>query len=217
MLAGLTRADVSNQAFPYLQIKEMVIAEVPCRVMRIGFTGELSYEIHCPRGSALHLWEALMEAGDLHGITPFGVEAQRVMRLEKGHLIVGQDTDATSDPLSARMEWVVKFDKEDFLGRWALSRKEREGTSSRLVGYLMKNAKVLPREGEQVVSAGQTVGWVSSARYSPTLSRSIGLCWVPREQAQEGASIKILTRGKTEDAEVVLGPFFDPDGGRVRS
>ncbi|MEK9136679.1 MAG: (2Fe-2S)-binding protein, partial [Bacteroidota bacterium] len=97
--------DLSNDAFPYMHIRTADVAGVPCRTLRIGFTGELSYEIHCPSGYALHLWEALMAAGEEFGIAPFGGEAQRVLRLEKAHIIVGQDTNALSDPFSANMEW----------------------------------------------------------------------------------------------------------------
>lgn len=217
LLQKLTDAPVDSDSFPYLHCRRLTLFGVDCLLMRIGFTGELSYEIHCPRASALHLWTCLMEAGGEFGIVPFGVEAQRVMRLEKAHLIVGQDTDATSDPISAGMRWAVKLDKEDFLGRWALSRIEAEGGSSRLVGYEMVESRIVPHEGEQVVAHGNTVGWVTSSRYSPTLSRSIGLCWVPAELAGEGTEISILTGGVERPARVCHGPFYDPSGERLRS
>ena len=117
VLEKLTERNLANKAFPYMRIRSARIAEVPCRLLRIGFTGELSYEVHCPSGYALHVWEALMDAGREFGIVPFGVEAQRILRLEKAHLIVGQDTDAMSDPLSANMAWAVKLDKPDFCGK----------------------------------------------------------------------------------------------------
>ena len=208
---------VDNESFPYLHLRELNLCGIDCQLMRIGFTGELSYEIHCPRASALHLWTELLKAGEEFGITPFGVEAQRIMRLEKAHLIVGQDTDATSDPISAGMKWAVKLDKEDFLGRWALSRIDAEGSSSRLVGYQMIDTEVVPHEGEQVVADGNTVGWVTSSRFSPTLSSSIGLCWVPKELSEEGCEISILTRGTRRAARVCHGPFYDPAGEKLRS
>lgn len=216
VLGRLTEADLSAEAFPYMHLREMELAGVSCRVLRIGFTGELSYEIHCPRAAALHLWQELLKAGEEDEIAVFGVEAQRVMRLEKGHLIVGQDTDATSDPLSAGMQWLVKLEKEDFLGRWALDRISTQGVRSRLVGYVMNESTVVPFEGEQVVRDGNTVGWVTSSRYSPTLEKSIGMCWVPADCAGPGSQITILTRDRERLAEVVELPFFDPEGHRLK-
>src|SRR5439155_16873388 len=101
-------------AFPYLRLQEGEVAGVVCRLLRIGFVGELGYEIHCPSAYAWHVWEALCEAGKEYGLRPFGVEAQRVPRLEKGHLIIGQDTDALSNPLEAGLAWMVRFEKPQF-------------------------------------------------------------------------------------------------------
>src|SRR5207245_2538770 len=122
VLGRLTRLDVSAAAFPYLALREGEVAEAPCRILRIGFVGELGYEIHCASAHALHLWEALVQAGAEFGLKPFGVEAQRVLRLEKGHLIIGVDTDALSNPLDAGLEWLVRFDKPMFHGREPLRR-----------------------------------------------------------------------------------------------
>ena len=141
VLEKLTDRNLTNRAFPYMRIRSAEIAGVPCQLLRLGFTGELSYEVHCPSGYALHVWEALMEAGSEFGIAPFGVEAQRILRLEKGHIIVGQDTDAMSDPLSANMAWAVKLDKPDFLGKPSLTRISAEGPKQLLVGFKMVEPK----------------------------------------------------------------------------
>src|SRR5262249_13918547 len=108
VLGKLTALDLSPAAFPYMAVRQAEVAGVPCHLFRIGFVGELGYEIHCPSACAWHLWEALLRAGADFGIRPFGVEAQRVLRLEKGHLIIGQDTDALSNPLEAGLEWLVR-------------------------------------------------------------------------------------------------------------
>jgi glycine cleavage system aminomethyltransferase T/NADPH-dependent 2,4-dienoyl-CoA reductase/sulfur reductase-like enzyme/bacterioferritin-associated ferredoxin len=150
-LQKLTGANLANEAFPYMCIRSAEIAGAPCRLLRIGFTGELSYEIHCPSGYALHVWEALMAAGEEFGIAPFGVEAQRILRLEKAHIIVGQDTDAMSDALSANMEWVVKLNKPDFLGKRALTRISAEGPKQLLAGFKMLRSDIVPDEGAQIV------------------------------------------------------------------
>ena len=94
---------------------------MPCLILRIGFVGEVGYEIHFPAAHGEHVWDALLEAGRTHGIRPFGLEPQRILRLQKMHILVGQDTDSESTPFGAAMPWIVKLDKEqDFIGKWAL-------------------------------------------------------------------------------------------------
>ena len=102
------------------------IAGVPARLLRVGFVGELGYEIHVPADRACVLWDALMEAGRVHGIRPFGVEAQRLLRLEKGHIIIGQDTDGLTTPAEAGVDWAVKMDKPYFVGQRSLKIVERK-------------------------------------------------------------------------------------------
>ena len=222
VLEKLTERNLANKAFPYMRIRSAKIADVTCRLLRIGFTGELSYEVHCPSGYALHVWEALMEAGREFGIAPFGVEAQRILRLEKAHIIVGQDTDAMSDPLSANMEWAVKFDKPDFLGKPSLMRISTEGPKQLLVGFKMVEPDVVPDEGLQIVDPeadGQLeiIGWVTSSRFSPTLEEAIGLCWLPPDIAsQNGAPFTIRMGNNLKEARVHHGAFYDPDGERLR-
>ena len=223
VLEKLTERNLANKAFPYMRIRSAKIADVTCRLLRIGFTGELSYEVHCPSGYALHVWEALMDAGREFGIVPFGVEAQRILRLEKAHIIVGQDTDAMSDPLSANMAWAVKLNKPDFLGKPSLMRIFAEGPKQLLVGFKMVDPDVVPAEGLQIVAPEadgrlEIIGWVTSSRFSPTLEEAIGLCWLPTDIAsQNGAPFTIRMDGHLKEARVHHGAFYDPDGERLRT
>ncbi|MEM7111308.1 MAG: 2Fe-2S iron-sulfur cluster-binding protein [Chloroflexota bacterium] len=223
VLQKLTDADVSNEAMPYMQLLDTELAGVPCRLMRLGFTGELSYEIHCPTGYGRFLWEKILEVGQEFGILPFGVEAQRVLRLEKAHIIVGQDTDALADPLSADMAWLVKLGKKDFLGQRALTRIAEAGIKQKLVGFKMLRPGIVPDEGLQIVQdTGEErlkiIGWVTSSRFSPTLGEAIGLCWLPTDIANTlGATFTIRINDQLEQARVHHGAFYDPDGGRLRS
>ena len=223
VLEKLTERNLANKAFPYMRIRSAKIADVPCRLLRLGFTGELSYEVHCPSGYALHVWEALMDAGSEFGIVPFGVEAQRILRLEKAHIIVGQDTDAMSDPLSANMAWAVKLNKPDFLGKPSLMRIFAEGPKQLLVGFKMVDPDVVPAEGLQIVAPEadgrlEIIGWVTSSRFSPTLEEGIGLCWLPADIAsQNGESFTIRMDGYLKEARVHHGAFYDPDGERLRT
>ena len=222
VLEKLTDRNLTNKAFPYMRVRSAKVADVPCRLLRLGFTGELSYEIHCPSGYALHVWEAVMDAGREFGIAAFGVEAQRILRLEKAHIIVGQDTDAMSDPLSANMAWAVKLDKPDFLGKPSLMRISAEGPKQLLVGFKMVESDIVPDEGLQVVEPEadgglKIIGWVTSSRFSPTLEETIGLCWLPTDIAsQNGASFTIRMDGHLQEAHVHHGAFYDPAGERLR-
>jgi len=222
VLQKLTQRKLDNKSFPYMRARSARVAGVPCRLLRIGFTGELSWEIHCPSACALHVWEALMEAGREFGIAPFGVEAQRVLRLEKAHIIVGQDTDAMSDALSADLGWAVKLDKGDFLGQRELVRISEAGLERRLVGFFMKRPEVVPEEGVQIVApaAGgklEIIGWVTSSRFSHTLGSAIGLCWLPLDvAAQEGNAFTVYMNGELEEARVHHGAFYDPEGERLK-
>jgi len=223
LLQTLTSRDLSNEKFPYMRARRATVADVPCLLLRIGFTGELAYEIHCPAGYGRYLWDTLIDAGDPYGLRPFGVEAQRILRLEKAHFIVGQDTDALTDPISADAAWAVQLDKEcDFLGRRALTRISEQGPKQRLVGFRTGRRADSIVEGLQIVDKDggkepEIIGWVSSCRFSPTQQETIGLCWLPTElAAQAEAPLHIYTEGRLEEARVHHGPFYDPEGARLR-
>lgn len=221
VLQKLTTADVSHQAFPYMHVRDLEIAGVKCRALRIGFTGELSYEIHVPAAYGEHVWQALMDAGQEFEIAPFGVEAQRVLRLEKAHIIISQDTDAMSDPLSAELGALVKMDKPDFLGKRSLARVQKDGSKQRLIGFKMTRPQVVPPEGLQIVRPGaggklEIIGHVTSSRFSPTLGEAIGLGWLPASMAQAGTPFTIRMNGRLEEARVHHGAFYDPQGERLR-
>jgi sarcosine oxidase subunit alpha len=225
VLGRLTSLDLSPAAFPYLAARQAEVAGVPCRLLRIGFVGELGYEIHCVSYHGWHLWEALMAAGAEFGLKPFGVEAQRILRLEKGHLIVGQDTDALSDPLGAGLERMVRFGKPIFHGRDALVRLKEMGPRSRLIGFHLLAGTppgdgtewVRQLEGCQIVEQGRPVGRVTSARHSPTLEKTIGLAWVPAGRAVLGEKFLIRSTGTDLPALVASVPFYDPEGKQLKS
>jgi sarcosine oxidase subunit alpha len=217
-LTGLTDFDLSNDAFPYLGAGHAEVAGVPCLLLRIGFVGELGYEIHCPAAAGEHLWEALMAAGESFSVKPFGLEPQRVLRLEKMHVIVGQDTNAESQPLEAGMPWIVKLDKEnDWIGRYSIEWYKDRGNRASLVGFEGANGTV-PREGAQVVVNGEPVGRVTSSRFSRRLGKAIGIAWVPADLTAEGTAITLSDpSGASIPASVTLRAFYDPDQERLRS
>jgi sarcosine oxidase subunit alpha len=218
IMAAVCDIDCSNEAFAYLDGKQARIAGVQCLILRIGFVGEVGYEIHFPSAYGEHIWDALVEAGRPHGLRPFGLEPQRILRLQKMHILVGQDTDSESTPFAAAMPWIVKLDKEqDFIGKWALEHYSQQAPAAALVGFTMTNGDV-PTEGAVVVDeAGTPAGQVTSSRHSPVLGRTIGMAWVPEALAHDGAKITISDEGRTLSAEIQTKPFYDPDGEVLRS
>jgi sarcosine oxidase subunit alpha len=218
IMGRLTDLDCSAEGFRYLDGQRGRIAGVSCLVLRIGFVGELGFEIHFASAYGEHLWDAILDAGADHGIRPFGLEPQRILRLQKQHILVGQDTDSESNPFGAAMSWIVKLDKQqDFIGRWALEHAQGQPAETALVGFTLRNGRV-PSEGAVVLSDdGGPLGQVTSARRSRQLGRVIGMAWVPAALASDGASIRISDEGETIEATVTTRPFYDPDGAVLRS
>jgi sarcosine oxidase subunit alpha len=218
ILQSLTDADVSAEGMAYLDARNAQVAGISCLLLRIGFTGELGYEVHCPAPHGQDLWDALTQAGAPHGIRPFGLEPQRILRLQKLHILVGQDTDSESTPYGAAMPWIVKLDKdEDFIGRWALERAAENGAPTSLVGFSLPDGHV-PAEGAAILDgSGAPIGQVTSARHSRQVGKVIGMGWVPAAQAADGEEVTISYEGRTFTATVQTTPFHDPEGALVRS
>src|SRR5207244_13108202 len=118
--AAGTDVDLGREAFPWMTWREGTVAEVPCRLCRVSFHGDLSYELHVAGWDGRAVWEAVLEAGSGFGITPYGTEAMHVLRAEKGYVIVGQDTDGTVTPDDLGMGWLVNPTKGDFVGKRSL-------------------------------------------------------------------------------------------------
>jgi sarcosine oxidase subunit alpha len=217
VMGRVCELDCSNEAFAYLDGRQALVAGVPSLILRIGFVGEVGYEIHCAAAHGERLWDALLDAGRDAGVRPFGLEPQRILRLQKMHILVGQDTDSESTPFGAAMPWIVKLDKEeDFIGRWALERFAASPPETALVGFTMADGHV-PTEGAAVVQDGRVAGQVTSSRFSPHLRRVIGMAWVPARLAADGEAIEISDEGERYRAEVRTKPFYDPEGEVLRS
>jgi sarcosine oxidase, subunit alpha len=218
IMGRLTDLDCSNEAFTYLDAKRARVAGVQSLILRIGFVGEVGYEIHFPAAYGQDVWDAILAAGAQDGIRPFGLEPQRILRLQKMHILVGQDTDSESTPFGAAMPWIVKLDKdEDFIGRWALEHYAEHPAQTALVGFALADGAV-PTEGAAVLdAAGAPVGQVTSARHSRRLGRVIGMAWVPAALADDGATITISDDDRRLSARVQTRPFYDPDGEVLRS
>ncbi len=217
VLRAHTALDLSESAFPYLALREAEIAGAPCRIMRVGFVGELGYEIHLPAEHAVDLWRALLGTGTASGIRPFGVEAQRMLRLEKGHLIVGQDTDGLTNALEIDAPWALKMDKPFFVGQRSLRILEGQPRRQQLVGFtLPAGAPQAPKECHLVLDGADIAGRITSVGYSPTLQRCIGLALV-KPAVAAGKALRIrIDGGALIEAAIAKLPFYDAAGARQK-
>ena len=211
--------DLDSASCPHMAARKGSIAGIGgCYIMRLGFTGELSYELHVPAGYGLYLWQLIVERGRDFGIKPFGVEAQRVMRLEKGHVIIGQDTDGLTQALSLGLGKMVKLGKQDFAGLPELRWQQQRGISSRLVGLLPSDESLLLTEASQILEGNTIVGRVTSSRISPTLKRSIAMALIAEDYAHPGTRLTVrLPDGRNTPAQVAERRIqFDPKGTKLR-
>ncbi|MEW6133796.1 MAG: FAD-dependent oxidoreductase [Pseudomonadota bacterium] len=216
VLAGLTDVDLS---LPFLAVREGDVCGVPARLMRVGFVGEWGVEIHVPAEHGAMVWQALMQAGQARGIRPFGVEAQRLLRLEKGHIIIGQDTDGLTTPGEAGLDWAVKLDKPFFVGQRSLAIIAGKPRRRQLVGFMLPadHAGPAPQECHLVIDNGDIAGRVTSIAWSPALRRYIGMAYVKPGMDAVGSTFTIRLSDKTlVSAEVVKTPFYDPDNLRQK-
>ena len=208
--------DVGAEALPYLGVREGRVAGVSARIMRFGFTGELAYEIHVPTSSGEALWDRLLEAGAPHGLRPYGLEASRILRLEKGHIIIGQDTDAMSTPDELALTWAVGKHKPFFVGARSLELRRRRPSKRKLVGFTLDDPKSpLPGESNLVIRDGAPVGLVTSVCRSPVLERVIGLAYTDAGEAEVGDPVRIrLASGRIIEARVASPHFYDAENTR---
>jgi sarcosine oxidase subunit alpha len=208
--------DFSAAAFPYMAARVGKLAGIPVRILRVGFVGELGYEIHVPSSLGEALWDRLMEAGKPFGIVPFGVEAQRILRLEKGHIIVGQDTDGLTHPAEANMEWALAKKKPFYVGKRAVDMQIAKGVTRRLAGFAIVDPSApVPKECHLVIRNGDIAGRVTSVTRSPTLGKIVGLAYLPPDLAEPGKRFEIrVDGGRMVTAETVPVPFYDPENKR---
>lgn len=193
-----------------LQHRHADVAGVPCHVMRLSFTGEASFELHHSTAHSVELWRELMRLGrDLH-IAPHGLQALFGLRLEKGHFLVGLDSEMDSTPRRLGLEWAVKMEKPDFVGRTSLARVADLPDERRLFGMTIEGKA--PTEGAPVFDrqGGTVIGYVATSFSSPMLGHGVMLVWQKRLPFLD----QVWVDGRV--ATVAPTPFYDPEGARAR-
>jgi len=207
--------DMSAAGFAYMNGRVGRVAGVPVRAMRIGFTGEYSCELHCPASLAPALWDRLLAEGAPEGLRPYGLEASRILRLEKGHIIIGQDTDALTTPHELGFEWALSRRKPFYVGKRSVEMRARQGVSRRLVGLDLSGAAEIPGESCLVLRGQEPAGHVTSVAQSPTLGHAIALAYVHAQDAAEGSPVSVRCRsGRVVKVPVTHHVFFDPQNTR---
>jgi sarcosine oxidase subunit alpha len=179
--------------------------------MRVSFTGEQAYELHHSAEQSVTLWQKLMELGADLGIKPHGLETLLKLRLEKGHVIVGQDTDFDTTPRRIDMEWAVKLDKPDFVGKQGVVRTNKVPLDKQLVGLELEGPA--PIEGAVLWHGNEYAGYVTSSSASPGLGKAVMLGWVKVFNGQLPEALTV--DGRT--AKRVSIPFYDKEGDRARA
>ena len=196
--------DFSRDAFPLHAFRSGEMDDIPVIVLRGGFLGELTYEIHLGTHHAGRLWARLLEAGQSNGIRPIGVMAQRILRAECSNLIIGQDTDFESTPDDLGYENLVDLSKPYFVGKSAIEQLRLSGKKRRVFPVEMEVERPnMPEENSLLERNGQVVGRITSLAYSPLLGRAVGLASVEKDKARAGDSLSVWGE-KAARGEVAL-------------
>lgn len=224
VLAKVTEADLATEAFPYMGYREIEVGDgVPVKAMRLGFVGELSYELHFPASYGAYVWNLLAEAGAEFDIRPFGLEAQFVCRLEKGHVIIGQETEQRVNlrDLGMSFLWAKNDTESGKIGAPALRFTAEAENRFKLIGFTMNDGEPTPGDGSVIFRGDDIKGFVCSARYSRTLEKSIGMAIVREELSAPGQKIRIYQNDRNNPlnmgAVVTPAPFYDPEGLKLKS
>jgi glycine cleavage system aminomethyltransferase T/glycine/D-amino acid oxidase-like deaminating enzyme len=218
ILAGLTKTDLSSEAFPYLTARELTIGEVPLLALRVTYVGELGWELYPPAEYGRALWRLLWEAGRGHGLVAAGYRAIDALRLEKGYRVWSSDITPEETPYEAGLGFAVALDKGvDFIGREALLAAKAAGPRKRLRCLVLDDARSVALGNEPVRVDGRIVGRVTSGGYGFSVERSIAYAYLPPDLAAIGTRGEVEIFGEWVGFEAAREPLYDPEGARIRA
>jgi aminomethyltransferase len=205
VLQGLTPTSLAE--IKYYRFVEGTVDGALAIIARTGYTGEDGLEVYVAPADAPRIWRRLLQAGKEFGIMPVGLGARDTLRFEACMALYGNDIDDTTTPFEAGLDWIVKLDKEGFLGREALVRQRAAGIKRKLVGFEMRG-RGIARHSYPIWSGGGPVGIVTSGTHAPTLGKALGMGYVPVELSAPGSKFDIEIREQKVAAEVVETPFY---------
>jgi dimethylglycine oxidase len=217
VLAPLCPDDLSHDAFRYFRALHTHLDAIPVTMMRVSYVGELGWEIYTSAEYGAALWDLIVEAGRPHGLVPAGRIAFNSLRIEKGYRSWGADMTAEHRPAAAGLEFAVRLDKAEFVGREALLAADPPAQTLRSIVFDDPDAAVLGKEPVFLGEDGDRVcaGYVTSAGHSATLGRTIAYAWLPADVAV-GAPVTVDYRGTTHTAVVHAEPVVDPEMTKIR-
>ena len=216
LLAGLTDADLGNAAFPWLSAREIEVAGVPTRALRVSYVGELGWELHHPIDRMGALYDAIMDAGEEYGARDFGLYAMNSLRMEKAYKAWGLELTTELTPIEGGLGRFVDMDSP-FIGREAVSDRAREGVESRLV-YMFVDAEDADAHGNEPVYAnGRQVGLTTSGAYGYAAGRSLAFAFVEPDLAAPGTELEVAILGRRLGATVLAEPVYDPGNERLKA
>lgn len=204
ILQKMTAFDLNS--IKYYWFRKLDVESVPVIAARTGYTGEDGFEIFCPPSEAMHLWNRVLEVGKGQ-IIPTGLGCRDTLRLEAKMVLYGNDIDDTTTVLEADLEWIVKWEKGDFIGRSVLMKQKENGTDRKLVGFEITD-RGIARHGHEAFIGDRKAGTVTSGTFAPYLKKAIGLVYLPAENAVIDQEFEIDVRGKRLRARVVPTPFY---------
>ena len=210
ILQNLTKKDVSAIKFYSFETGE-VAGQKDVIISATGYTGEKGFELYIDNSKADPelIWNSILNEGKEYGIEPAGLGARDTLRLEMGFALYGNDITKDTHPLEARMGWLTKLDKGEFIGRKALLKKKEEGLTRKLMGFEMKEPRNVPRSGYDITDKkGEPIGFVTSGTQSITLNKGIGMGYITTDKAAEGEKVYIQIRKRQAEAVVKKPPFI---------
>ncbi len=217
VLSACARGDWSQQAFPWLSVRECFIGFAPATVMGISFSGELAYEVHVPNGALYAAYVALCEAGRAHGLNLFGARAVEAMRLEKGFLHWKADILTEFDPFETSLGRFVRPEKGDFIGRDALLKRRDGGVRKQLVTLKIDATDAPAHGGASLTEGDRVVGTVTSGQWGHRVGMNLAYGFVDPGLAHHGSRMQLDLCGRSVGAEVIAPSPYDPDHTRMRA
>ncbi len=222
VITAITKADMSNKAFPFGHVREIEIAGHKLRALRVTYVGELGWELHMPIGATGDVFDALMKAGAAHGIAPAGYRALEALRLEKGYRAWGSDITPNDNPFQAGLGWAVKLKQNiDFMGRAACAKAASSPQAKRLAGFTTADPTIVLLGRETILRNGKQVGYLTSGGYGYTVQKPIGFGYV-RDGAGvdddylNSGSYELVVANTLVKAHIHLEPLYDPQNLRVK-